>query len=253
MGWALIGLVALCLAVPARAQFVPETGPPDAAFAGGPIRLTPVARTLLKTSFPNDLLPLVPMPHRARLDAALVAANAASLAAAKRELARTYGFGAVLVWERTRFLATGDLALAADHARNLAQEGGEADRETAAVLWLYAVAAVMTDGARCADTAAREVWLDRLRGPAYAPVLLVIRTLPEDRLNTAREAAIRLEAPLAEQRPDDAICRTGPGRPEIRPIELWRPAAGNARALLPRHLRAMTSVLRPRPADPNPR
>lgn len=235
----------------AQAQINPETGTPEAAFAGGPIRLTPVSRTLLNSAYPDARVPIIPMPHRARLDAALLGGNPASLTARRKELAAAYGHAAVLIWERTRFLATGDIALAAAHARELAEIDNAA--ETAAMLWLYAVAATMTDGARCADPAARDAWLDRLRAPAHEPVLRIIRALPEDRLATARDTAIRLEAPLAPQRPDDTICRTGPGRPEgrpeIRPVEQWRPGAANVRAMLPRHLKAMTSVLRPRPAN----
>lgn len=223
----------------------PETGPPEAAFAGGPIRLTPISLNLLNHAYPGGKVPIIPMPHRARLDAALLAGAPGPLEARMKELAATYGPAAVLIWERTRFLGTGRITIAALHARDLAEhpEAGE----TVAMLWLYAVAATMTDGARCADPAARDAGIDRLRGPSYQPVLRVIRALPEDKLNTARETAIRLEAPLAEQRPDDTICGTGQGRTEIRPIDQWRPAAANTRAMLRRHLKAMTSVLRPPP------
>jgi hypothetical protein len=241
----LLSLSLLLLIPTAQAQIAPETGPPEAAFAGGPIRLTPISVNLLTHAFPGGKVPIIPMPHRARLDAALLAGAPGPLDARLKELASAYGHGAVLIWERTRFLGTGRITIAAIHARDLAEHPEAA--ENVAMLWLYAVAATMTDGARCADPAARDAWIDRLRGPSYQPVLRVIRALPEAKLNTARETAIRLEAPLAEQRPDDTICGTGQGRPEIRPIDQWRPAAANTRAMLPRHLKAMTSVLRPPP------
>ncbi len=241
----LLSLPCLLLISAAQAQFAPETGTPEAAFANGPIRLTPVSLNLLAHAFPNGKVPVIPMPHRARLDAALLAGAPGPLEARIKELGAAYGHEVVLLWQRTRFLGTGRITIAAIHARDLAEHPEAA--ETVAMLWLYAVAATMTDGARCADPAARDAGIDRLRGPSYQPVLRVIRALPEDKLNTARETAIRLEAPLAQQRPDDTICGTGQGRPEIGPIDQWRPAAANTRAMLPRHLKAMTSVLRPPP------
>lgn len=184
------------------------------------------------------------MPFRARLDRALVAGNTAELEAVRRDLAATHGGDAVLTWERTRFLGTGGIAIATLHARSLAAIPNAA--ETTAMLWLYAFAASMTDAARCVDPTARDRAIDRLRAPVNEPILKVIRTIPEDALNRAQDTALKLEPPLAEQRSDDTICRNGPGRAETRPIEQWRQAAGNTRMMLPRHLKAILSVLRPK-------
>ena len=238
------------LAGTAWAQITPTTGPPEDAFAGGPIRITRVSAALLANAYPNNAVPILPMPFRARLDTALVSGNAGALASAKRDLADTYGRGAVLVWERTRFLGTGGIAIATEHARTLASAGLSNTDEMVATLWLYALAATMIDAARCADPMARDAAVDRLRGPANDAVLRVLRTMPEPPLARAQDVAIKLEAPLAEQRTSDALCRTG-GQVSIRPIEQWQPATANVRAMLPRHLKAMLSVLRPKNSRPN--
>jgi len=235
----------------AWAQITPQTGPPEDAFAGGPIRVTRVSAALLANAYPHNSIPILPMPYRARLDTALVAGNAGALATAKRDLADAYGRGAVIVWERTRFLGTGGIAIATEHARTLAASGLANTEEMVATLWLYALAATMTDAARCADPMARDTAIDRLRGPANESVLRVIRTMPEAPLARAQEVAIKLEGPLAEQRPSETLCRAGAGSGAVRPIEQWQPAAVNVRAMLPRHLKAMVSVLRPRTARAN--
>jgi len=240
------GLALGMLAAQAAAQILPPVGPPEDAFAGGPIRLTRVSTMLLANAYPHNTIPIIPMPHRARLDTALLAGNTAALAAARKDLADTHGQASVLVWERTRFLGTGGIGIAVQHARSLAGAGIANTDETVAMLWLYALAASMTDAARCTDPGARDAAIDRLRAPVNQPVLRVIRAMPDDALGRAQQTAITLEAPLAEQRPDDTICRTGQGTPGIRPIEQWRPAAANTRAMLPRHLKAMISVLRPK-------
>lgn len=246
---AMRGLAAglLVMAAQASAQILPPVGPPEDAFAGGPIKLTRVSTVLLGNAYPHNTIPIIPMPHRARLDTALLAGNAAALEAARKDLADTHGHGAVLVWERTRFLGTGGIGIAVRHARSLAAAGMANTEETVAMLWLYALAASMTDAARCADPGVRDVAIDRLRAPVNQPILTLIRTMPDDALGRAQQTAIGLEAPLAEQRSGDTICGTGQGGSGIRPIEQWRPAAANTRAMLPRHLKAMISVLRPKP------
>lgn len=121
------------------------------------------------------------------------------------------------------------------------------------MLWFYAVAVTMTDGHKCVDESARDAHLDRLRGPAFDPVLQIVRTIADDRLAAMRELAVRLETVLAEDRTDDTMCRVGTATPETKPDPVWRPEATEARAMLPRHLVALASVMRPRPvARPEP-
>lgn len=235
----------------AWAQITPVTGPPEEAFADGPIRITRVSAALLANAYPNNAVPILPMPYRARLDSALVSGNGGALAAAKRDLAEAHGRGAVLVWERTRFLGTGGIAIATEHARSLAASGLANTEEMVATLWLYALAATMTDAARCTDPMVRDQAIDRLRAPPNDTVLRVIRAMPEPPLMRAQDVATKLEGPLAEQRAGDTICRTGGAKGETRPIEQWQPAVANVRAMLPRHLKAMLSVLRPKNARPN--
>ena len=112
------------------------------------------------------------------------------------------------------------------------------------MMWLYVVAATFIDGHKCSDPAAREAFLDRLRGPDFAAVMVIIRTMPDDRLAAMREAAIRLESALAADRIDDPMCREGSGRPEIRPNGEWQTELAPSRAMLPRHLAAICSVVR---------
>jgi hypothetical protein len=246
----LIWLVMLpLLAGPAVAQG-PELGTPEQAFADGPITLTPVSVALLKDAYPGGKVPVIPMPFRKRLDTALASGNAPALEAARREIQEEFGPVAVLIWERTRVLATGSISLAAMHARMLALFAPPSASDGVAMMWFYAAAATMTDGARCVDADQKETALDRLRGRVYDPVLRVIRTLPDTTLDAAREAAIRLEAALAEQRPDDTVCHTSPGNTTVKSIGEWRPAAANTRAMLPRHLRALTAVVGNRTAPP---
>lgn len=82
----LLSLPCLLLIPAAQAQFVPETGTPEAAFANGPIRLTPVSLNLLTHAFPDGKVPVIPMPHRARLDTALLAGAPGPLEARIKEL-----------------------------------------------------------------------------------------------------------------------------------------------------------------------
>jgi hypothetical protein len=112
------------------------------------------------------------------------------------------------------------------------------------MLWLYAVAATFTDGHKCTDPAAREAYLDRLRGPGFTPVLAIIRGLPDDRLAAQRDTAIKLEAGFAASRTEDSMCRAASGRVDVRPDADWRRELGPTRAMLPRHLTAITSVVR---------
>ena len=114
-----------------------------------------------------------------------------------------------LMWEQTRFVATGSLGVAEMHARDVAATGSSGLSETAVMMWFYAVAVTMTDGEKCVDTAARDAHLDYLRGPEFEPVLQIVRSISDDRLAAMRDLAIRLETVLAEGRTDDTMCRTG--------------------------------------------
>ena len=62
-----------------------------------------------------------------------------------------------------------------------------------------------------------------------------------------RDLAIRLETVLAPVRTDDLMCRQGDNKVDIKPEAVWKPEASETRAMLPRHLLALASVMRPRP------
>ena len=62
------------------------------------------------------------------------------------------------------------------HAQDVAATGSTGLSETAVMLWFYAVAVTMTDGHKCADEAAKDAHLDQLRGPAFEPVLQIVRS-----------------------------------------------------------------------------
>ena len=113
-------------------------------------------------------------------------------------------------------------------------------------LWLYAVAATFTDAHKCADPAAKEAYLDTLRGPDFAAVKGIIRDLPDDRLTAMRDTAIRLEGALSPDRTDDSMCGAASGRLEIRQDAEWQRELAPTRAMLPRHLAAICSLLRPK-------
>ena len=91
-----------------------------------------------------------------------------------------------------------------------------------------------------------------MRGPAFEPVLQIVRSIADDRLAAMRDLATRLETVLAEDRTDDTMCRVGGDKPAIKPDSVWRPEAAAARAMLPRHLLALASVMRPRPVTATP-
>jgi hypothetical protein len=120
------------------------------------------------------------------------------------------------------------------------------------MLWFYAAAVTLTDGHKCVDEAARDAHLDKLRSPEFEPVLQIVRSIAEDRLAAMRDLAIRLESVLSEDRTDDTMCRVGNAKPDLKPDSVWRPEAAETRAMLPKHLAALASVMRPRPAQPVP-
>ena len=237
----------------ARTQAPLELGTPEAAFSGSPIHLSKRAATLLRSHYQGDKVPQIPRPFRAKLDAALLDRDWPGAEAAKTELQAKHGIVAVLMWEQSRFIATGSIGVAEMHARDVAASGSTGLSETAVMLWFYAVAVTMTDGHKCADETAMDAHLDRLRGPAFEPVLQIVRTIADERLTAMRDLAIRMETVLAEDRTDDTMCREGTTNPATRPDPTWRPQAIEARATLPRNLAALASVMRPRPvARPEP-
>jgi len=243
----LLLLVFWCFAGQARAQMPLEIGSPESAFAGGPIHLSKNAVTLLRAHYQGDKVPLVPQPFRGKLDLALQGRDWPRVEVLKKGLIAAHGVVAALAWEQSRFIATGAIGVAEQHALDVAATGSTGLSETAVMLWFYSVAVTMTDGHKCVDEAAKEAHLDRLRGPAFEPVIRIIRTISDDRLTAMRDLAIRLETVLAVDRNDDTMCREGNGKADIKPDAVWRPEAALTRGMLPRHLVALASVMRPRP------
>jgi hypothetical protein len=239
-------LLLLCqLASGARAQAPLDVGTPQAAFAGGPIRLSGHAMAMLREHYDGDKVPQIPQPFRGRLDTALAARDWQRVDAVKKQLQDKDGAMAVLTWEQTRFIATGSIGVAEMHALDVAATGSTGLSETAVMLWLYAAAVTMTDGEKCVDHSARDAHFDRLHGPAFEPVLQIVRSIADERLAAMRDLAIRLETVLAQDRTDDTMCRTGTEKPEIKPDGVWRPDATRARTRLPRDMQALTAVMRP--------
>lgn len=226
-----------------------ELGSVEAAFADSPIHLSPTALAALRGHYPNDKVPLIPAPFRQQLDAALAAQDWPRVMSRKSDLGASRGQLALLMWEQTRFLATGNLWLAELNTRDLAAVGVTNTNEAAAMMWLYAAAVTLTDGHQCADPAASDAHLTWLRGPAFAPVTKIIRDLPPDRLQAMRDIAVRLEAGLAPERTGDTMCRTGSSHPEHRPDTEWQPEAARTRDMLPKHLTALTALMR-QPSGP---
>ncbi len=221
-------------------------GSPEAAFSGSP-RLSRHAVAMLRAHYQGDTVPLIPQPFRTRLDTALAGFDWPRVEAVKKELVDKYGIVAALMWEQSRFIATGSIGLAELHARDVAATGSTGLSETAVMLWMYAYAVTMTDGHKCVDEAAKDAHLDYLRGPTFEPVLQIVRAIADDRLAAMRDLAIRLETVLADDRSDDTMCRIGAAKPDIKPAPVWRPEATQTRTMLPKHLLALTAVMRPRP------
>ncbi len=245
---AVLVLLACCFMTTgsAEAQTPLDLGTPEAAFSGGPIRLSKTSLAALRQHYQGDKVPLIPQPFRGRLDQALAGRDWPKVLAAKKELAASRGMIAALMWEQSRFIATGGVGIAEVHAQDVAASGSTGVAETAAMLWLYATAVTLTDGHKCADPAVRDAHLDRLRGPEFATVTQIVRTLPEDRLTAMRDLAVRLETVLAPDRTDDTMCREGGVKADLKPDPVWKPEAVAARALLPRHLLALCTVMRPK-------
>ncbi len=176
----LVASVLLCLiASGARAPQPCDVGTPQAAFAGGPIRLSSHAVSLLREHYQGDKVPQIAQPFRGRLDTALAGRDWKQVEVVKQQLEDKSGPVAVLMWEQTRFIATGSIGVAEMHALDVTATGSTGLAETAVMMWLYAAAVTMTDGEKCVDQAARDAHLDRLRGPAFEPVLQIVRTIAD--------------------------------------------------------------------------
>ena len=233
---------------PAIQKPAADVGTPEAAFSGGPIKLSKAAVELLRMHFQGNQVPLIPQPFRGKLDTALAAHDWARVEVAKRELIAAKGVVTALAWQQSRFIATGGIGVAEQHALDLAATGSTGVTETAAMLWLYSVAVTLTDGHKCVDPAVKEAHLDRLWGPEFEPTARIIRALPEERVAAMRELAIWLETRLAVDRTDDTMCRTGATAAEVKPDAVWRKEAATARRLLMKQLTAIAAVLRAGPA-----
>ncbi|MBS0639291.1 MAG: hypothetical protein U1E70_00670 [Acetobacteraceae bacterium] len=229
-----------------------ETGTPEAAFAGGPIRLSPTADRILRARFSGDKVPIVPDPFRQQLDAAFIARDWSRVMARKADLGASRGKVAMLMWEQTRFLTNGSLWLAELQARDLAASGFQGTDGLAVMMWFYAVAVTLTDGHQCEGQGARDAHLAYLRSAAFEPVLTLVRTLPEAQLATQRDTAIQLEAAFAPERAEDTVCRTANRSPALRAADEWRPDAARTREFLLKHVNAFCSLIRPKPAPPAP-
>ena len=240
-------LIAGVLASPSNAQTAIGRGTPSAAFAGSPIHLAPAMEARLQAQFHGDNVPIVPSPFGRRLDAALLARDWRQIEALKKALIAERDLLPVLLWDQTRFIITGEVALAASYARDLAGSDVPAAEDNAATIWLYAVAATFTDGHKCIDPAARDTYLATLLGSDFDAVKGIVRFMPEDRLAVAREAAIKLEAGLSGDRSDDAMCRAAGGRAGVRPNSEWKAELAPTRTMLPRHLAAICAVVRKKP------
>jgi hypothetical protein len=172
--------------------------------------------------------------------------------ARRSDLGASRGQLAMLMWEQTRFLATGSLWLAELHARDLAASGVPGANDAAVLMWFYALATTMTDGHQCASDGARDAHLATLRGAAFEPVLALVRTLPQEQLIKQRDTALKLEAAFAEERTDSFVCTTAGGLPAIRPAEDWHADAARTREILTKHLNAVCALVRSRPMTQPP-
>ncbi len=246
-------LMLSCLISPVRGQVPVDLGSPEAAFAGSAIKLSKNAAGLLRSHYQGDKVPIIPQPFRGKLDTALMGRDWQRVDVEKKSLETARGVVAVLAWEQSRFIATGSIGIAELHALDVAATGSTGLSETAVMLWFYAAAVTMTDGHKCADPAAKEAHLDKLRGYQFEPVNRLIRTISEDRLGAMRDLAIRLETVLSVDRTDDTMCRSEAGKADVKPDASWRQEAVSTRKMLPKHLLALGVVMRPRPiAKPEP-
>ena len=121
----------------------------------------------------------------------------------------------ILEWEQHRVAAGSSVFLSAQYALDLlaAARGGTdpardvKTRESAVVLGLYTMAAIETDGMKCADPA---VVVARRRQFAIilTPVWAELRKLPDESVAAAlTQALVQEQAKAAARPPDDYLCR----------------------------------------------
>lgn len=120
-----------------------------------------------------------------------------------------------LAWEQRRVAAGSSVFLSAQYALDLlAATRGGADpvrdvktRESAVVLGLYTMAAIETDGMKCADPAAA-VARRRQFAVILTPVWAELRKLPDESVAVAlTQALVQEQAKAAARAPDDYLCR----------------------------------------------
>ena len=150
-----------------------------------------------------------------------------------------------LAWEQRRVTAGGSVFVGAMYALDLLAAGqggkdpaGEArTRESAVVVALYTLAAIETDGTRCADAAApvaRRRQFVQILTPAWAE----LRKLPDESVAADLALALMQERDRAATRPaDDYLCR---GRTDDIPDSV----AGGAVAVAPRFAAPRESAAR---------
>lgn len=170
-----------------------------------------------------------------------------------------------LAWEQKQVVGGGSVFLDAAYALDLLAAGHDgrdpaADartRENAVVAALYAVAAIQTDGVKCADSqgpAARR----RQFGTILRPIWDELRKLPDDRVALDLGRALATERARADARPaDDYLCRgrtadipdvlaagAAQREPHFLDQKEWLPRQVAARAQLPSLLADFAAMLK---------
>jgi hypothetical protein len=114
-----------------------------------------------------------------------------------------------LAWEQQRVAAGSSIFVGAMYALDLLAVGRDTaeSRENAVIVALYTLAAIETDGVKCADpapTAARRRQFARILAPVWGE----LRKLSDDRLVRDLARALMQERNGADARPpDDYLCR----------------------------------------------
>ena len=159
-----------------------------------------------------------------------------------------------LAWEQQHFAAGASVFVGAVYALQLAAAANHSKdpaavariRANAATVALYTMAAIETDGTKCAEPAAQAA-RRRQFVQILTPVWIELRKLPDDAVAQALGRALTAEKALAPARvPDDYLCRgLTPDIPEVlasgataltphfRVPADWTPRADAVRAKLP--------------------
>jgi hypothetical protein len=152
----------------------------------------------------------------ANYDRLFAAHDYGTLAAALKKGMETSGTALpTLAWEQRRVAAGSSVFVSAQYALDLlaATRGGTdpardvKTRESAVVLGLYTMAAIETDGMKCADPAA-VVARRRQFAVILTPVWAELRKLPDESVAAAlTQALVQEQAKAAARPPDDYLCR----------------------------------------------